>query len=433
MSRHRMINALAVLSLAMAGGVATAAGAAPGDNTLVSITDTGIKANGWNASPSISDDGTKVAFQTKARNLDPADTDFKYDIYVKDLATGELTLVSTSDAGVKGNEDSTNPWISGNGTKVAFESNATNLDPSDPDPGLDVYVKDLTTGGITLACTSDQGVKGYGQCENASVTADGSKVAFETLSNLEPIDTNDEIDIYVKDLSTGNVSIESTSSAGTPGDSSSFRPQISADGTRVGFSSYAKNLDPRDRDNITDTYLKDIVTGHILVLPIADRGVKSNGASDYVSLSADGSKVAFVSWASNLDTHDRDTKSDIYVKDMVTGHLSLQSTSDSGLKGNDDSSAPSISADGSRVAFYTHAWNLDPLDKIFDLDVYMKNLVTGDITLASTSSSGVKGNAGSYDPAIRPDGAAVVFASGASNFDPIDLDRLADIYVKELA
>jgi Tol biopolymer transport system component len=315
---------------------------------------------------------------------------------------------------------------------VAFESNATNLDPGDTDSQFDVYVKDLITGNITLACTNDQGEKvDNSQCENASMTSDGSAVAFETLAPLDPIDMGN-LDIYVKDVDTGNVTLVSTNSRGVPADDDSFRPQISADGNRVGFSSYA-HLDPRDRDAITDTYLKDLVTGRTVVLPISDRGVKSNDASDLVSLSADGAKVAFISYASNLDPHDPDRTVDVYVKDLVSGHLGVYSTSDSGVKGNDDSWNPSISADGSRVAFSTHASNLDPLDTNHDLDVYVKDRRTRDLTLASVTPGDVKGNAGSYDPAIRRDGGVVVFASAAWNFDPIDVDRMPDIYLKALA
>ncbi len=80
---------------------------------------------------------------------------------MKDLVTGEITLVSTSDAGVKGNGTSglrrCPPTVS-----VAFDSYASNLDPGDTDTAPDVYVKDLVTGELTLVSTSDTGVKGNG-------------------------------------------------------------------------------------------------------------------------------------------------------------------------------------------------------------------------------------------------------------------------------
>ena len=113
--------------------LATSALAAPGDLTLASTSDAGIKGNAESALVSVSADGTKVAFISSATNLDPADTDAVRDVYVKDLTTGDLTLASTSDAGVKGNDYSLEPSLSADGTKVAFHSFATNLDPADTD------------------------------------------------------------------------------------------------------------------------------------------------------------------------------------------------------------------------------------------------------------------------------------------------------------
>ena len=65
-----------------------------------------MKGNGESTSPSPSTTGRKVAFTSSATNLDPGDADTVGDIYVKDLDTGDVTLVSTSDLGVKGNGES---------------------------------------------------------------------------------------------------------------------------------------------------------------------------------------------------------------------------------------------------------------------------------------------------------------------------------------
>ena len=113
-----------------------------GDIVLASTSDTGIKANAFSLLPSLSGDGTKVAFYSLADNLDPDDTDSSFDVYVKDLLTGDVTLASTSDAGVKGNNHSLWPSLSADGTKLAFYSFATNLDPADSDGFPDIFVKD---------------------------------------------------------------------------------------------------------------------------------------------------------------------------------------------------------------------------------------------------------------------------------------------------
>jgi hypothetical protein len=52
------------------------------------------------------------------------DNNAHWDVFVRDLMTGVTTLVSTGAQG-QGNGDSANAWISADGTKVAFNSFAT--------------------------------------------------------------------------------------------------------------------------------------------------------------------------------------------------------------------------------------------------------------------------------------------------------------------
>jgi uncharacterized repeat protein (TIGR01451 family) len=446
-----------VLLLATAGSGGTARGASdrtnrgtelapdaaaltmPGDIVVASTSDTEVKGTGHSRFPAISADGTKVAFQSRAANLDPADTDTFSDIYVKDLTTGDTTLASTSDTEVKGTGGSFGPAITPDGTKVAFSSTSADLDPADTDTIFDIYVKDLSTGDITLASTSDTGVKSNGQSELPSISADGTKVAFQTgARNFDPADTDFKLDVYVKDLATGNLTLASTSDAGVKGDESSELPAISADGTKVAFQSFAHNLDSAYSD--LGVFVKDLATGDIILANTSDGGVPGCCVSGSPAISADGTRVAFYSESANLDPADTDTNFDIFIKDLTTGDITLVSTSDTGANGNGSSGAagllldppPALSADATKVAFFSFATNLDPADTDATLDIYVKDLTTGDITLASTSDTGVKGNGGSFGPAISVDGTRLAFDSRATNLDQADTDTILDVYVKEL-
>lgn len=165
---------------------------------LASTSDTGIKANTHSENPSLSSAGNRVAFTTGAGNLDPADTDTASDVYVKNLATGDIQLVSTSDKGVKGDGGSYQPVISSDGKRVAFTSNAGNLDPADGDRDADVYVKDLTTGDIALASLTAEGVAGDGDSSRPVLSGEGRKVGFQSdATNLDPVDTDGTTDVYV--------------------------------------------------------------------------------------------------------------------------------------------------------------------------------------------------------------------------------------------
>jgi uncharacterized repeat protein (TIGR01451 family) len=413
---------------------ATDAMAAPGETTLASTSDAGVKSNGSSFGAIISDEGSRVAFYSSATNLDPADSDTINDTYVKDLVTGDIVLASTSDLGVKANAAAVVPDISADGTKVAFYSHANNLDPADPDFLADIYVKDLVTGDIVLASTSDAGVKGNRDSFVPTISADGTSVAFYSSSNnLDPADGDLLPDVFVKDLVTGDIVLASTSDAGVKGNNESILPAISGDGGRVAFASKARNLDPADTDTTEDIYVKDLITGDIVLASTSDAGLKGNASSVEATLSSDGVRVGFVSFSSNLDPADVDTDRDIYVKDIATGDLTLASASDAGVKSNAGSFRPDISADGRRVGFDSNGTNLDPVDVDPTLDIYVKDLVTGDVALASASDTGEKGTGHSIGPTLSDDGMRVAFSSNATNLEPADEDALSDIYVKEHA
>jgi Tol biopolymer transport system component len=424
---HLVAVTLAFSVLAFGAGPAVS-----GSLVLASTSDAGVKGTGESHAPSISADGTKTAFESKSPNLDPNDPDNITDIYVKDLRTGDITLASASDLGVKSDADSYAASLSADGTTVAFESYATNLDPDDTDTDVDIYVKDLTTGDITLASTSDYGVKGNAASYIPGISADGRAVAFYTdATNFDVRDSSGR-DVYVKNLVSGDITLASTSDAGVKANDDNYDPSLSGDGSKVAFFSFATNLDPEDTDFARDIYVKDLRTGDITLASTSDGGVKGTGQNYAPDLSPDGTKVAFYSTSNDIDPADTDQFDDIYVKDLTTGDLTLASTTAIGLKSNGRSQFPSMSLDGQHVAFQSTARNLDPADRDGNWDVYVKDLVTGDLTLVSLTKQGVKGNRASTRPSATTAGIRVAFETQATNFDPRDTDGIPDTYVKQL-
>ncbi|WP_254399486.1 hypothetical protein [Streptomyces sp. AC602_WCS936] len=81
--------------------------------------------------------------------------------------------------------------------------------------------------------------------------------------------------------------------------------------------------------------------------------VMGNERSRYAAISANGRYVAFWSYASNLAPGDTDDASDVYVKDLRTGRLHWASDLAEGMDRGAPTVAPSISADGTRVAYPT--------------------------------------------------------------------------------
>src|SRR5262249_36618012 len=151
-----------------------------GVTTRVSTDATGAQANDKSSQAAFSPDGTKVAFWSSATNLVPGDTNGKQDIFVKDLITGAIKRASTDAAGAQADGKSDQPIFSPDGTKVAFISTATNLVAGDANGVLgDLFIKDLITGAIALVSTGSAGVQGDRSVTEPVFSPDGTKVAFQ--------------------------------------------------------------------------------------------------------------------------------------------------------------------------------------------------------------------------------------------------------------
>jgi Tol biopolymer transport system component len=392
----------------------------------ITLASTGPNGQG-NSSPngfSLSADGTKVAFESLASDLVEGDTNGNSDVFVKDLATGSLVLASAGPNG-QGNSGSSNPSLSADGTKIAFISFASNLVAGDTNGQSDVFVKDLVTGAVTLASTGTQG-----DPISLSLSADGSKVAFKSIATIQSANgTTPTISVFVKDIVTTVVTgVDSVSVS--PRFPTPPPPSLSADGTKIAFGTFS-SLVAGDRGG-SDVYVRDLASGAV-TLASAGLDGQAIGVSFNSSLSADGTKVAFDNNASNVVAGDTNGSTDVFVKDLATGAVTLASTGPDG-QGNGNSFNPSLSADGTKIAFSSLASNLVAGDTNGSTsDVFVKDLVTGMITLASTGSNG-QGNGGSSSPSLSADGTKVAFLSSASNLVADDTNgSTSDVFVKDLS
>jgi Ca2+-binding RTX toxin-like protein len=405
--------------------------------TRVSVDSAGNQANGSSFDLSISADGRFVAFTSDATNLVPGDTSNKEDIFVHDLLTNTTTRVSEDSAGNQGNGGSGAASISGDGRFVAFTSVATNLVPGDTNNQQDIFVRDLSTNTTTLVSVSSNGDRGNGGSFRSSISANGRFVVFSSAaSNIVPGDTNDSNDIFVRDLLTNTTTPVSVSSTGDRANDSSYRPSISADGRFVTFDSDASNLVPGDTNNTGDIFVRDLSTNAITLVSVGSSGERGNDDAFNPSISANGRFVAFHSNATNLVPGDTNNSRDIFVRDLLTNTTTLISVSSSGERGNDDSfnllSPGAISADGRFVVFESAATNLVPGDTNGNQDIFVRDSLTSTTTRVSVNSAGNEGNSISYITSISANGQKVGFSSAATNLVPGDTNFDFDIFVVDL-
>lgn len=241
-----------------------------GVTELVSVASDGTQGNvasgGLGAGPArVGSDGRYVVFGSFADNLVPDDAEPFDDVFVRDRLLGTTECASLSSAGGVGNGHSTYPSISDDGRYVVFYSEADNLAPEDHNEVSDVFVRDREAGTtVRLSDVPGGGGQGNGPSRFPAISGDGSLLAFQSdAANLVPLDDNGAADIFLYNLDAAELQRISVAGDGDGADGDSSFASISADGAVVAFQSNATNLVGGDTNGATDA----LAWGKPLVTP----------------------------------------------------------------------------------------------------------------------------------------------------------------------
>ncbi|MBA3742060.1 hypothetical protein [Sporichthya sp.] len=448
--RHRARIVLAgALACALAGTPAAMA-AASAHHTL-RISDEGGRGepNHSSFTPSVSRDGRYVAFASEASNLVAGDTNHRRDIFVRDTAAGTTTRVSLSSRGKQANLDSYSPSISDDGRFVVFDSFATNLVPGDLNREGDVFLRDLTAGTTTRVSRGLDGTEADASSGFATISGDGRVIAFESAaSNLRTGTPGEVTDIYLVDPSGTVLDWVSRSSTGGEPNGGSGDIALSRDGQTVAFASAASNLVPGDTNLADDVFVRDRRARITHRVSVNSVGGEANDDSGAPSLSDDGGVVAFTSNASTLASFmpgtqslpqfifnrfnmgDENFVSDVFVHDLVSRRTELVSVSTDGMQGVAESYEASISGDGTKVAFASFSSALVPGDLSPGSEIFLRDLTARQTSRISVAQDDRQGNGMSVQPAISADGSGVAFTSESTNLVPGDRNRSGDVFVR---
>jgi Tol biopolymer transport system component len=343
------------------------------------------------------------------------------------LAGAELASLNAQGSAA-GNGQSFNPSLSANGRFVAFQSSATDLVPGGTPPGINVFVRDLLTGATVLASVNEAPYAGPASFPH--ISAGGRYVAYQrsTCTSNPFCPTSD---VFVRDLQAGTTTLVSADPGGNP--AGGFNPVISADGRHVAFHSISTALVPGDANGAVDVFVRDLDAGATVLASVNAAGTGSgNGASRNPALSADGSIVAFESDASDLVAGDANGATDVFTRDLGTGITRLASVNSAGT-GNASSSFPTLSADGTRVAFVSNASDLVPVDTNLSPDVFVRDLPAGPTRLASINRDGTdSGNSPSGRSYLTLSGRFVAFQSSANDLVPEPSFGPENVYLRDL-
>ena len=376
----------------------------------------------------VSDDGTRVLFNT-TEQLTAEDTDNDGDTYMR---AGDETRLLPGGFGLA-NEDWTKIAFTSE-TNLLPEDTDTCLRPS-PMPCPDVYVRDLTTGALELVSTGPHDNQDRYNVGLMAATPDLSRLWFETAEPLVDEDVEADcpyhdgwgeaycVDVYER--SGGTTKLISTGPRKT-GDDGTFPKYTrdwadfdgySNDGQRVYFHTREQLVDA-DTDDVDDAYMRaDGVTTLL-------SGAPGDGRSAFFDATDDGSRV-FLYTTDPWSPADTDTEWDHYA--LSGGSFELLTTGPSGGNGPDYNSGVGNSSDGRRFFFYTQE-ELTPDDVNPGSDVYER--FDGVTTLLSKGPTGAgAGDARAERVRSVADDGRSLFFSATGRLVPEDQDDRTDLYV----
>jgi WD40-like Beta Propeller Repeat len=243
--------------------------------------------------------------------------------------------------------------------------------------------------------------------------------------------------IIWRDRKTGETRVVSQGMNGAESNQNSFAPAISADGKSVAFESYSTNLVPIDTNKVRDVFVWNYDRNTVSSVSDAPGGIEANSEAFEPTISGDGRFIAFSSSASTLTTGvDGTSTVNLFLKDMQTGTVTLISRDPKTQKGG-GGSRPSISEDGNRIAFYNYfPLTSDDKNTLWDIYVWQRgNPKLKRVSLTSEHTERDQGTESSsrvITPTISGDGRFVTFATTAKNMFSSDTNGLQDAFRVEI-
>lgn len=358
--------------------------------TLVSQDGFGNPGAGSSTNPKVTttaNGNVYVTFSSLA-DLTGTDTNGVRDVYLATVSSlaSSLEVVSATSGGVLGNatSDSGEPNVSNGRVLVAFRSDATNLGA--PAGGSQVYYRDMTihqssSPVLVSRATSGGGGNGDSGYSQVSISGNGTVIAFaSSATNLIAKDTNAAGDIFTYNVASAAINLVTKTSTGKQLSGSSWTPKLNGDGNKVAFVTQVP-IATNDTGSYADVYVANVTNPASVTMTLASvnnakKPTSGNWNSGWIDpagtthpliqgdpgwslcLSANGRYVAFHSIATNLVSGDSNGKMDVFVRDLVGNTTVMASVDPSGGPSNNDSYCPTLSADGSKVAFVSFATNL---------------------------------------------------------------------------
>jgi Tol biopolymer transport system component len=392
-----------------------------------SIGTDGRQGAGEAGASAISADGRFVVFVT-ASPLVADDSNGQTDVYVRDRLVGTTERVSVGADGAEGNGDSYPARISDDGRYITFDSWASNLVADDTNNAVDVFVRDRLQGTTELLSRTHSGQRIDSGAQTGAMSRDGRYVLFNTSDDyVVTLDANGRIDGFLLDREGGEVECVTLDSEGKAVGGSATA--LSDDGRFVTFVSDMPGIVAADTNGLYDVFVRDRSTGTTTMASVDSKGQPLGKYCGWGAITGDGRFVAInaFDW-STFGFPEGPTR--VYIRDLVEATTQVLG----GILPRDPTRGwygHSISGDARFIAFYSNNDDLVPGDANNRMDAFVYDRESDTVACVSTNWTGASGDDNSSYPLITPGGRLVVFDSEADNLVPYDTNEVQDVFVRE--
>jgi Tol biopolymer transport system component len=375
----------------------------------------------------LSADGRYVAFVSYAGDLVAGDADEHADVFRADRATGQVLQASLDTSPSDPPSHAADASISADGTRVAFSSLYR------------VYVRDISAARTIPASVNDVGAAADDWSGVPVISPDGRFVAFTSRArNLVAADRDDgSIEAYLRDLEAGTTERISLGADGRPAPTWSWAEAVSDGGRYVAFTAgwAGGSLTPDDAYPGSDVFIRDRRTHTTEVVSLGADGRSMGGW--FLGMSADGMRILFGSGPQPDSKpvaflRDRATHTTRVVGPLLTTWRRSAYSGPAPLAFVKPRGGAALSADGHIAAIQT-AIPTGPDDTNAADDILLVDTITGASQPATRSSFGCPGNSASGEPTLSRDGSTIGFTSEADDLADADNGRVTNIYVREIS
>lgn len=422
-----------LLAAALAIGVlALASGPARADFIYARLVPgVGLQANGASVDVDVSSDGRTVVFASDAQNW-VGDTYNGTRAVAVDLDTGVIDAVSALGGTVFRGES---PVVSGDGRYVAFLTYSSSYGPN-----WQVLRKDRQTGTLELASATATGQPASGGTEDntVSISADGRYVAFQATASMTDVagrpggaaPSGSSGEIYVKDMTTGQVKMASVMSDG------------SASGSNCSLERHALSGSGRYLVMLcSDAMVAGATSGQAYVRDlqanttelISRSATAPNGASAFGNRPAISPSGRFVSFQTRsygglgyADGASETSNSGIYLRDRQAGTTIAIPRPALMPSTSYDSCAVSAVSDVASVVFHCN-YNWTGPGSYPQVFLFVPG--SAPEMISGTVGGQAGNNAAGYSLGVNASGLSMAWESSASNIDPGDTNGVSDIFV----